>query len=74
MTFDMARIEQSKREFRERLRALPIAEKLALLDALRERALAIRAARPLINTAASARCLAQAATQSPGRTTEISPG
>ena len=46
MTFDLAKILQSKREFRERLRARPIAEKLAMLDALRERALAIRVSRP----------------------------
>jgi hypothetical protein len=45
MTFDPARIQQSKREFRQRLAARPIEEKLALLDALRERALAIRPAR-----------------------------
>ena len=46
MTFDLAKILQSKREFRQRLAARPIAEKLALLDALRERALAIRPVRP----------------------------
>ena len=46
MTFDLAKILQSKREFRQRLAARPIAEKLAMLDALRERALAIRPARP----------------------------
>ena len=46
MTFDLAKIVQSKREFRQRLAARPIAEKLALLDALRERALAIRPAQP----------------------------
>jgi hypothetical protein len=46
MTFDLAKIRQSKREFRQRLAALPIAEKLALLDALRERALALRPPRP----------------------------
>ncbi len=45
MTFDLAKILQSKREFRQRLAARPIAEKLAMLDALRERALAIRPAR-----------------------------
>lgn len=44
MTFDLAKIRQSKREFRQRLAARPIAEKLALLDALRERALAMRPA------------------------------
>ena len=37
---------QSKREFRQRLAARPIAEKLAMLDALRERTLALRPARP----------------------------
>ena len=42
MTFDLASILQSKREFRQRLAARPIAEKLAIQDALRERALAIR--------------------------------
>lgn len=42
MSFDLARILQSKREFRRRLAARPIAEKLAMLDALRERELAIR--------------------------------
>ena len=43
MTFDLAKILQSKREFREPLAARPIAEKLAMLDVLRERQLAIRA-------------------------------
>jgi hypothetical protein len=42
MTFDLAKILQSKREFRECLAARPIEEKLGMLDALRERALAIR--------------------------------
>lgn len=46
MTFDPAKILQSKRAFRQRLAARPIAEKLAMLDALRERALAIRPTRP----------------------------
>ncbi len=36
------RISESKRDFRRRLAALPIAEKLRLLDSLRERMLAIR--------------------------------
>jgi hypothetical protein len=52
MTFDLAKIRQSKREFRQRLAARPIEEKLALLDALRERALAIRPARTATETAA----------------------
>jgi hypothetical protein len=42
MSFDLEKILQSKREFRRRLAARPLAEKLAMLDALRERALAIR--------------------------------
>lgn len=42
MTFNLAKILQSKREFRKHLAARPIVEKLAMLDALRERALAIR--------------------------------
>ena len=42
MSFDLAKILESKRSFRQRLAALPIAEKLAMLDALRERQLAIR--------------------------------
>ena len=46
MTFDLAKILQSKREYRQRLAASPIVEKLAMLDALRERILAIRPARP----------------------------
>ena len=46
MTFDLAKILQSKREFRQRLAARPITEKLAMLDALRERTLALRPARP----------------------------
>lgn len=42
MSFDLAKILRSKREFRQRMAARPIEEKLAMLDALRERALAIR--------------------------------
>ncbi len=48
MSFDLAKLLQSKRAFRQRLAARPIAEKLAMLDALRERALAIRPARPAL--------------------------
>ncbi|MGD0615349.1 MAG: hypothetical protein ABSA69_07925 [Verrucomicrobiota bacterium] len=44
MTFDLTRILESKRDFRRQLAARPIAEKLAMLDALRERELAIRQA------------------------------
>ena len=42
MTFDPAKILQSKNAFRQRLTARPLEEKLAMLDALRERALALR--------------------------------
>jgi hypothetical protein len=42
MKVDLERISESKREFRRRLAARPIAEKLRLLDSLRERMLAIR--------------------------------
>ena len=42
MTFDLAKIIKGKRDFRRELAARPIEEKLAMLDALRERALAIR--------------------------------
>jgi hypothetical protein len=42
MTFDLDKIIASKRAFRQRLAARPIEEKLAMLDALRERTLARR--------------------------------
>ncbi len=42
MTSAFARILAGKREFRQRLATRPIAEKLAMLDALRERTLAVR--------------------------------
>jgi hypothetical protein len=45
MTFDLESISKSKRAFRRRLAQAPIAEKLRMLDALRERALVIRSAR-----------------------------
>jgi hypothetical protein len=45
MTFDLSKVLQSKREFRQRLAARPIEEKLAMLDALRARALALRESR-----------------------------
>ncbi len=44
MTFDLQKILESKREFRRGLCALPIEEKLRLLDVLRERQLTIRRA------------------------------
>ena len=46
MSFDFGDIWKSKRTLRERLAACPIAEKLRLLDLMRERSLTIRAARP----------------------------
>lgn len=44
MTFDLQRILESKRALRRSLAQRPVAEKLALLDVLRERTRAIRAA------------------------------
>jgi hypothetical protein len=46
MTFDLTRILESKRAFRRQLASRPIAEKLALLDTLRERELILRQAGP----------------------------
>ncbi len=42
MSYDLQRILESKRTLRQRLAARPVAEKLQMLDAMRERALAIR--------------------------------
>jgi hypothetical protein len=42
MSFDLQKILESKRALRRNLAARPVAEKLRLLDALRERQLAIR--------------------------------
>jgi hypothetical protein len=50
MTFDLTKILQSKREFRKRLAARPIEEKLTMLDALRERTLAIHPMRAKSHT------------------------
>lgn len=44
MTADLQAILESKRRYRQRLAARPVAEKLRMLDALRERALLIRPA------------------------------
>lgn len=44
MSFDLEKILESKRALRRDLAARPVAEKLRMLDALRERALALRAA------------------------------
>ena len=42
MNFDLQRVLTSKRANRQKLAALPVAEKLALLDELRAGAVAIR--------------------------------
>lgn len=44
MSFDLQRVLEGKRAFRQKLAAYPIAEKLRLLDELRARALTIRRA------------------------------
>ncbi len=44
MTFDLQRVLESKRALRRKLASRPVAEKLALLDALRDRTRTIRAA------------------------------
>jgi hypothetical protein len=45
ITFDLTKIIQNKRDFRQRLAARPIEEKLAMLDALRARTIALRGSR-----------------------------
>lgn len=52
MTFDLTKIIESKRAFRQRLTARPIEEKLAMLDALRERSLALRSPQSAARVAA----------------------
>jgi len=42
MSFDLQKILESKRALRRNLAARPVGEKLRMLDALRERELAIR--------------------------------
>ena len=42
MSFDLQRILESKQSLRRKLAARPLAEKLAMLDALRERARVLR--------------------------------
>jgi hypothetical protein len=42
MNFDLESISKSKRALRRRLAQMPIAEKLRMLDALRERMLSLR--------------------------------
>jgi len=42
MSFDLHQILESKRALRQQLAALPVGDKLRLLDVMRERELAIR--------------------------------
>jgi hypothetical protein len=51
MSFDLQRILDSKRAHRQELAARPIGQKLRMLDALRERELAIRGRAPHAETA-----------------------
>jgi hypothetical protein len=44
MTFDLQHVIESKRAYRRSLAQRPVAEKLAMLDELRDRTRAIRAA------------------------------
>jgi len=50
MSFNLGKILESKRAFRRDLATRPIAEKLRMLDALRERELAIRGSRQPFNS------------------------
>ena len=52
MSFDLQKILESKRALRRNLAARPVAEKLRLLDALRERELAIRRGTTPLNSSA----------------------
>lgn len=49
MSFDLQKILESKRAFRRDLAARPVAEKLRMLDSMRERELAIRGSAPQSN-------------------------
>ena len=55
MTFDACQIRRSKQVFRQRVAAKPIEQKLAMLDALRERALIVRQANPMARVPACVR-------------------
>ena len=47
MSFDLQKMLESKRALRRQLAGRPVAEKLRMLDALRQRALTLRAASAL---------------------------
>ncbi len=83
MSFDLQKILESKRAFRRDLAARPIADKLRMLDVLRERELAIRnratqsesafcvnSRRPLAPSAIKSECQGH----SPEGEEEVSPG
>ena len=65
MTFNLERILESKRALRRDLAARPVAEKLRMLDALRERALTLRSA------SASAPADTRVLREEPGRTKPV---
>ncbi len=68
MTFDLKRMLASKDALRRKLAGRPLAEKLAMLDALRERALALReAAGSLRHTAVREDSEKYRAEQNPGK-------
>lgn len=46
MSFDLQKVLESKRAYRKKLAALPIAEKLRILEQLSERAAMIHRSRP----------------------------
>ena len=49
MSFNLERILESKRALRRRLATLPVAEKLRMLDAMRERAVALQRSAPTMD-------------------------
>ena len=71
MTFDLAAILASKQRQRARLAAQPIADKLRLLDALRERTLTLRRAGTAARQGADPHEDAPAHTDAPYRDTGL---
>lgn len=57
MTFDLQKMIESKRAYRARLAALPIGDKLRILDALGERQRSIRDSVTRSGTAVCPKCL-----------------
>jgi hypothetical protein len=64
-SFDLKKMLQNKREMRRDLASRPIAEKLAMLNALRERSLALRAATPRPQVLEAAACEVRAGLHRP---------